>query len=438
VPTVGRTLNRNFFLLWQGQLVSLMGTQVFRLGMVVWLTQAADSATLLGLLMATFIVPGLLIGPFGGVLVDRYSRRLVLTVCELVQGVAVLALGLLWLAAPASRPIGIGGLFVLAFIIGSATAVLQPATIAIVPELVPRERLPRANSIVQGSFQIGALLAQVLSGVSFRLIGAPLLALFDAATYFYSAASTFLIRTPAPPRSAAVPTTMRPAFGRDLRAALTYVRATPGLLALMLLTAGLKFFVAPFTVLFAFYVQGHLHASADWYGFLIGGMGLGAIVGVVISGAVTLDPRSSGIAIVAAFIVQSLALTALAVVATPPAALALVTLSGVLNGFLGVRLTTLLQLAIAADMRGRVFAVLRTLTEGLVPVATILAGIVADLTGRNVPAVYAACGVALTCLSFGLAASRACRAFLTGAAAPARAVRPGAPPDARVAAGVGG
>ena len=78
MPTAGRTLNRNLFLLWQGQLVSLLGTQVFRLALVVWLKQAAESATLLGLLMATFVVPGLFIGPFGGVIADRYPRRLVL------------------------------------------------------------------------------------------------------------------------------------------------------------------------------------------------------------------------------------------------------------------------------------------------------------------------------------------------------------------------
>jgi threonine aldolase len=97
----GRTLNRNLFLLWQGQLVSLLGTQVFRLALVVWLTQAAESATLLGLLMATFVVPGLFIGPFGGVIADRYPRRLVLVACDLVQGVAVLSLGILWFFVPA-------------------------------------------------------------------------------------------------------------------------------------------------------------------------------------------------------------------------------------------------------------------------------------------------------------------------------------------------
>ena len=219
---------------------------------------------------------------------------------------------------------------------------------------------------------------------------------------------------------------------------MAYVRETTGLLVLILLTACLRFFVAPFTVLFAFYVSGHLHASLDWYGFLIGGMGLGTIVGVAASGVVKLGPRTGGTAIVVALITQSLALTALALVGTPQAALALVTLAGVLNGFINVRLTTLLQLAVATEMRGRVFGVLRTVTDGLVPIATILAGVVADLTGRNVPVVYAGCGIALTCVSFTIAGSRSCRAFLTGAAVrPAPVLPAKAPAEAVAAVGMG-
>lgn len=436
----GRLLNRNFSLLWQGQLVSLIGSQVFALALLVWLKQATESATLLGLLMATFVVPGLFMGPFGGVLVDRYPRRLVLVVCDLVRGVAVLSLGILLLIVPASHPLSISGLFVLALIVGSTTAVFQPAVVAFIPELVSREGLPRANSLIQSSFQIGALIGQSLAGVSFRLIGAPVLALVDAATYLYSAASALVIKVSPAPRPPVAPSRAgRPSLGGELRAGMRYVRSTTGLWVLLLMSAGLKFFVAPFTVLLAFYVEEHLSASPDWYGFLVAGMGLGMIGGFVISGAVKLRPRQSGTAIAVAIVAQSLTMTSLALATTPLAALALFTLAGMMNGFINVRFTTLLQLAVSPDMRGRVFGLLRTVTEALIPIATILAGIVADLTGRNVPLVYAGCGIALTCISLALAASRSCRAFLAGdIAPPAPSVRTDAPAEPAVTAGIGG
>jgi len=138
-----------------------------------------------------------------------------------------------------------------------------------------------------------------------------------------------------------------------------------------------------------------------------------------------------------ALVVQSLALGALAIVTTPRAALALVVVAGLLSGFVNVRFTTLLQLAIAPEMRGRVFAVLRTVTDALVPVAAVLAGVTADLIGRNVPLVYGACGAALTCVSLAIAGQPACRAFLAG---PARAAVPAvaAPPKQPVTVGAGG
>jgi hypothetical protein len=231
--------------------------------------------------------------------------------------------------------------------------------------------LPKA-SLIQGSFQTGALVAQSLSGVSFRVIGASALAILDAATYLYSAVSSFLIKTPPPaPRPATSRTVARGPFRVELRAAMTYVRSTTGLMALMLLSACLKFFAAPFPLLFAFYVEGRLHSTADWYGYLIGALGLGAIAGVVISGALKLGARRNGQAIVVALVTQSLALTALSLVTTPRAALALVLVSGVLSGFL---------LNLFRDCRNRLTRRARPLVllgrrfglcEALVPIATI-------------------------------------------------------------------
>jgi hypothetical protein len=241
-----------------------------------------------------------------------------------------------------------------------------------------------------------------------------------------------LIRTPPGPAPPVVPagTGSRSVTG-DLRAGLTYVRSITGLPALMLMSAGLKFFVTPFTVLLAFYVEGHLGVPADWYGFLVAGMGAGAVAGYVISGVVRIGPRLAGPLIVAAIGAQSLAMTALAIASTPAAALVLFTLAGVMNGFVNVRFMTLLQLAVAVDMRGRVFGLLRTITEALIPIATVLAGVVADLMGRNVPLVYAGCGVALLSISAAIATSRSCRAFLSGEMQPA-VIAPG---DARELAG---
>ena len=412
--------NRNFLLLWQGQLVSQVGSQVFALAGLLWLKHATESTLLVALLSAAFVVPGLLFAPLGGVLADRYPRRLVLVVCDAVRGVAVLLLGLIWFTLPPAHPVSLAGQFILTVIVGATSAVFQPTGAAFVPDLVTREALPRANSALQSSFQCVTLLAQSLSGVLLRVVGAPILAMVDAASYCYSAVSSLLIRQEA--GAAARPAgrgVARRSFRAELRAVFAYVRATTGLWGVMLVNAGFKFFLAPFTVLFAFYVEGHLHASGDWYGFLLAALGVGAIGGFALAGLVTLGPRRDGLAIVGALVGLSVFLGSLSLAKSPAQAFVLVALAGVMNGYANVKVTTLLQLAVVPEMRGRVFGVFATVTQALVPIATVLAAFASDLSGRNVAIVYAGCGAAMAATALVMAASRSCRAFLRGEGAAA-------------------
>jgi MFS family permease len=424
------SLTRNFAVFWQGRLVSLAGTLAFRMGVAVWLADAVNSASLVGLLMATFIIPGLVLGPFGGVLADRYPRRQLLIACDLIQGSAVLVLALVWAMAPDSSSWLVGALFVLAMIVGSTTAVAQPAVMAFVPEVVATESLGRANSTIQGSVQLVTVAAQSAGAIAFRLLGGPLLAFLNAASYFYAAGSAYFVRTAVAP-----PPAVRRAgsvdSGLGLRAALTYMRSTPGMLPLVGLMAALKFFMAPFAVLLVFYVAEDLNASIDWYGYLVGGMAIGGIVGVILAGVWKLTPDNGAQAVLAALLAQAVALVALAQVTSPVAALLLLMFAGVAGGFVNVRVATLLQTVVAGPLRGRVFGVLRTATESLLPAGTILAGVVADATGRNIPAIFGGCGAALLVVSLATASSRSCRMFLRGAPQAPRTIEPPLAADVR-------
>lgn len=415
----GAWLNRNFFLLWQGQLASQVGSQVFLIALVLWLKETTGSATMLGLMMTVATLPGVLLGPLGGAIVDRYSRRRLLVGGDLLRGVAFIALGTLMFLRPQDPHLVVGALFAVALLGGVVTAVFQPAGLSLIPDLVDKERVASANALVQASFQGVVLLAQGAAGVLFRLVGAPLLALFDGLSFLYSALSTAFVRVPERPARAHGPLrhTLR-ALLADTAGGFRYVSAHQGMRLLFAVAALLKFFLVPFALLFPFYVESQLRAGAEWYGFLLAGSGLGAFVGYLAAGALRAGGAARSRLVTGSLLATALGLSGLGLAHSPWVALALVCGVGLLNGLINVNLMTILQLTTPVEMRGRVFGVLRTLTEGLVPVSLTLVGVMTDLVQRNVPLVYLSCGGALALISVGVALSGECQRFLAGEAAP--------------------
>jgi MFS family permease len=419
-------MNRSFLLIWQGQIVSQIGTQVFLVTLALWLKRATDSATLMGLLMMAGTLPSVLLGPLGGVLADRYSRLRVLVAGDLLRGASVLAVALTLFLRPDSVAATVAALFVASIVGGTVLAVWQPAAASLLPDLVPKEKLASANSLIQASFQLCGLVALGLAGLLFRVVGAPLLALIDALSYVYAAVSEGLARVPAAaqaprPRGAA---TLKAEIAEGLR----YVRGEAGLRMLVYTMTFMRFFLVPMAVLFPFYVDEHLLVGPEWYGFLLAASGFGTLVGYAMGGAVKLKRTDMPAAVAALLIAISLLLGSLGLVYRPGLALLMVLSIGALSGFLGVKLTTILQLATPPAVRGRVFGVVGTIAGGLAPVAMGLTGVVTDLTGRNLPLVYLACGAMTAALSVGVVMRRECRAFLAGertVAAPAAGVPPG-------------
>jgi MFS family permease len=411
-----KLMNRNFFLLWQGQLVSYTGTQLFSVTLLLWIAAKTNSAALVGAVVAAATIPGIIMAPLGGVIADRHSRRLILAFTDVVRGCALLGLGAeLYFGSRLGFHMGV--IFALSILVGCATAVFQPTGASFVPELVPRERLVGANSLIQSSFQIASLGAQAIGGILFRILGAPLLAVVDGVTYLYSAFSDLLIKPPsATSRAGANGNGTLPAKRsvlRELGEAIRYVRSRPGIRMLFLLGASLRFFLVPFTVLFPFYVADRLHASSDWFGFITAGMAAGTVVGSVLSTSARAKGNAVSYAILICLLIMSASLGGLSLVSVSWQALVLVSVAGVMNGFLNVNLVTILQLNVPAEMQGRVLGVLKTVTDGLAPVAMIVAGFIADLTGRNVPAIYLGCGLAMALLSILLAGRKESRSFFS-------------------------
>ena len=86
--------NLNFFLLWQGQLVSMFGDSVYSIALGFWILQVTGSTAIMGVLMGASVLPRIFLSPIGGTFVDRHNRKKIIIVTDLIRGVVITFVGI--------------------------------------------------------------------------------------------------------------------------------------------------------------------------------------------------------------------------------------------------------------------------------------------------------------------------------------------------------
>ena len=412
-PATGSLFNRDFVLLWQGQLVSHLGNQAFLVGTAFWLMETTGSATLMGGLMMASTVPTVLLGPIGGTFADRHSRRAIILGSDAVRGAAVLTLALLLARSPGASATMIVALFVYAALAGAIDAAFRPAIAAAIPELVPRTSIAAANSLNQFSAQGSTLLGQAIGGVLYRLLGASRLLAIDGASFLLSAFAMLFVRMPRQPRAPTrgVRSALR-SYRDETADGVRFVLRQSGMRNLLLVATGLNFFAAPIFVLLPFYVALTLRQQSDWYGFLLASLSIGSIAGLALATRTQRAgiPRSRMITF--ALVLAPLALGGLGLTREPAIAALLCTIAGVMSGLINVAVITLIQLGTPPAMRGRVMALMITLSAGAAPLGMAMGGVLGDLTGKNVPLIYIGSALLAALMASLAVASPSVRAFL--------------------------
>lgn len=408
----GRLLNRSFVLLWQGQAISQLGNQAFIVATMFWTMEATGSASLMGLLASALSLPAALLAPLGGALADRFRRVTLIVASDALSGLALLvpvAAMTFWDAPPAVvLPLLIG----VSLLLGSFMAVINPAVAAVIPDLVPPRRLAAANSLNQLVIQVSIFLGQAVGGVLFRLLGAPLLLAVDAVSFLLASASESFIAAPATPRKPSGLGSAWQRFGRELTEGLAYVWKNAGLRSFVGMAAAFNFFAMPLLVLLPFYVRDYLGRQADWYGFLLAAVSVGAVAGYLLAGGLQLAGPARSRLLVGVLILAPLLIAAVGQVRDARLALALAFGLGLATGIININVITLVQATTPQQLRGRVMGLLTALTGGIAPLGMALGGVVGDLMDRDVPAVTLAAASAALVITLAAVARRSTREFL--------------------------
>lgn len=368
-------VRRDFALLTAGSFVSQLGDGFFFVALAWQVYEISNVPTALSLVGLAWTLPLILFVLIGGVFSDRYDRRWLMVGADLIRAAAIGLLGLLSL----TDVLEIWHILLLIAVVGIGDAFFNPASTAIVPDLVPERLLPQANAL--GSLVrplTGRLIGPAIGGFTVAAVGSGAAFLVDGASFLLSAVAVAAIRYR--PLSKTVEHGARQAL-REVGEGLAYVRSKPWIWATLISSMlSLLLFVGPEEVLLPFLVKNRLELGADALGLIFAVGGVGAIVMAVIVGQAGLPRRTITVMFVS-WTVAVLMIGGFGLMTELWHALILSAASAALFELGAIIWFTLLQQLVPRDLLGRVSSLDWLVSIGLVPLSFALTGPVAGLIG---------------------------------------------------------
>ena len=364
--------HRNFRLFFTGQSISLIGTWMTRIATAWLVYELTKSSLLLGLVGFAGQIPTFLLAPFAGVWVDRLDRQRVLVVTQVLAMLQSLALAVLTL----SGRITIHQILWLSAFQGAINAFDMPGRQAFLVQMVgDRQDLGNAIALNSSMVNLARLVGPSLAGVVIAALGTGYCFLIDGLSYVAVIASLLMMRLP---REAGI-RAAAPLF-EQLREGWHYVSRSAPIRTILLLFALVSLMGWPFTVLMPVFAADVLRGGAHTLGFLMGAVGVGALVSAYslaarpsVRGLLKMIPLSSGIfgAGLIFFGFSHFAWLSLAVL--------LVCGFGMMEQMAASN--TIIQTIVEEDKRGRVMSYYTAAFVGMAPFGSLLAGALAHAIG---------------------------------------------------------
>lgn len=383
---------RDFALLWTGMSVSLLGDGIYYVALPWQVLQISNAATAVSIVGVAWTLPMVLFLLLGGIISDRFDRRRVMIVADLMRGVAIAGAGLL----SVTGGLELWNLMILVAFYGVGDAIFNPAFGAIVPDVVPEHLLTEANSLDQFVKPLALrLVGPGLGGVIVAAFGPGGAFLVDGGTFMVSAAAILLMR----PRRRRHPSE-HSSLREELAAGLKFVRSRPWLWGTLLAAAmALLTFFGPFQVLVPYVVKNELNASASDLGWIYAIGGAGGIIGAIAVGQRGL-PRKHILFMYVCWGISALAISGFGLATSLWHMWAASFVMAATNTASLVVWGTLMHRLVPRDMMGRVHSFDWLVSVSLVPVSYALTGPLSEAIGARTTLVAAGLVSGLSTIAF--------------------------------------
>jgi DHA3 family macrolide efflux protein-like MFS transporter len=378
----GRPLlfGRNFALLWGGQFVSQMGDRLAVVALTWLVYKATDSAFSTGITLALYTLPYVVFGMLAGVIIDRFNKRMVMVIADVLRAALVLSVPFLatrWLPS----------VYLLSFATSSLSVLFDPCKLAILPDLVPAPKLLRANSLLASGESLTEVAGYATAGFVVLYVGSRGAFTVDSASFAASAAALALMRY-RPVRQSAARFTTR-GIVREAAEGLRCLLSHRGLSAITVLLVGAAVGLGATYPLIFLYAVRTVGGGTGSFGLMESAIAVGMLAG----GAAMAwrgDRVQKGLVITLGVGVLGACIAILGAVSSLYAALVTLAVAGAANSAAVISINTYFQQTVRDDLLGRVLGVRFALTQGVYALSVL--GAAALATSVDVSTLFIACG----------------------------------------------
>jgi MFS family permease len=361
-----------FSLVWLGQIVSVMATNMSAFVLSIWVFEKTQSATSLALVQVFFITPYILITPIAGVMVDRHNRKTMMMVSDLSAGLATVAI----LVLQAFGMLQVWHLYAAAILQGLGNAFQWPAYSAAISTMLPKEQYARANGMMSLIEAGPGVLAPALAGALLPIIGLSGILSIDVITFVFAVGVLAFVFIPQPKQSqdgaqAQGNLLQEAAFG------FRYIFARPSLLGLqMIFFFGNLFTGIAFTVMTPMILSRTANDSAG-LGLVMSAGAIGGVVGgVIMSAWGGFKRRVNGVLL--GWGISCIFFALVGVGTAVPFWIVMNALSSLVNPLINASNQAIWQAKVAPDVQGRVFSARTIIAWFTNPISPIIGGMMAD------------------------------------------------------------
>jgi len=368
-----------FLIIWIGQAFSLLGSQLVQFALVWWLTRTTGSATMLALATLAALLPQILIGPFAGALVDRWSRRRVMIVADIAIALATLGLAVLFWLNVAQ----VWNIYVLLLIRATGAAFHWPAMQASTPLMVPQKHLSRVAGLNQTLSGLAGILIPPLGALAIEVLPMQGVLAIDVVTALPAIVPLLFIAIPQPARTITPEAAGRkPSLWADMREGLRFMLSWKALMMLSVVGVMINMLGRAAASLAPILIMQHFKGGALQLGWWQSAAGAGMVIGGLILG-IWGGFRRRVVTQMLALILDGLVIIGIGLSPNEAFRLALVLIFfvGILESIVMGVGGAMFQTIIPPEVQGRVFSLLMSVSQGLAPLGLLVAGPIADALG---------------------------------------------------------